>query len=412
MTGESPNVIYPQYCFHLSPTIEKWCRFRARDIHGLTSHRGFEGQDLYFHLNHPVKWVQVAGVVVAIDEFYGKRSYTIDDSSGATIECLLNVPKQNANLAAIGATAADGTADGKDKSGNKVKTDSAEDATTREDVKPVIDGDIDVGDILLVKGHVTVFRNNKQIRVYKISHLRCTEEEVQFWKKMAEFYGEVLSKPWSLTEKELRRCRKEATRSGDAEPREPKRSKRKAGDAVRTGLEKAAVQATIHRAKPVNVAVDAKPPVKVRITGLERASKRLESVAVGHEPASIPKTRTGSETPVSDPGAIPTSERVRPLKKRITGLERGTQCRESDSNRMINNSRTSITPPGFNRRRPRKAKMTGLERGLNPAVASRNESMSGSEPEIVPPVRSKKARTTGLEAKPKRVKYYQRGRLV
>lgn len=44
MTGESPHVIYPQYCFRLSPTIETWCRFRAREIHDLISHRGFEGK--------------------------------------------------------------------------------------------------------------------------------------------------------------------------------------------------------------------------------------------------------------------------------------------------------------------------------------------------------------------------------
>jgi hypothetical protein len=386
------------------------------------------GQDLYFHLNHPIKWVQVAGVVVAIDEFYGRRIYTLDDSSGATIECVLSVPKQNANLAAISATAAEGSARGRDKYGNKAKTASAQNAATQEEVKPVVDGEIDVGDILLVKGNITVFRNNKQIRVYKISHMRSTEDEVQFWKKMAEFYDDVLSKPWIVSEKELRRCRREATRSGEGEPREHKRAKRKAGDGGRTGLEKTSET----KAKLVKPVKDPSGLPKVRVTGLEKAGRRVESVAEGLSsilktrsvtPAldisGPPKTRiTGLErktkrtesvslNSASIPSAVTitsTLDVASSSRTRSTGLERKAYRYKADDNQTITQSRTSTAPQGSDSRVPSKARVTGLERGMKPVKPSSTESTSDSDPEIVPPVRSTRAKVTGLEKKPKRVR--------
>src|SRR4051812_37527160 len=96
------------------------------------------GQDLYFHLNHPVRWVQVAGVVVAIDGFEGTRGYTIDVSSGATVECRLNVPKQIATRAAILATEAEGSVHAVPTKQSKPATKPAETTTSKDEVKPVI----------------------------------------------------------------------------------------------------------------------------------------------------------------------------------------------------------------------------------------------------------------------------------
>ncbi|KAK3941593.1 hypothetical protein QBC46DRAFT_97370 [Diplogelasinospora grovesii] len=190
-SAEEPPDVYPQYCFHLSPTISRWCHFQAADIHALSSHPGFEGQDVYFHINHPVKWVRIAGVVVAVDEWATHRVYTVDDSSGATIECVVWIPSQPA--AAFGqATVVDlkgGQQDGK---------------------LPVIDSDLDVGHIIDVKGMVMVFRGTKQIKAEKIVHLRSTEQEVQFWEKIVQLRSDVLSKPWVLDKREVRKCRREA----------------------------------------------------------------------------------------------------------------------------------------------------------------------------------------------------------
>jgi len=43
MTDATTPELYPQYCFHLSPTINRWCHFRITDILALRSHRGFQG---------------------------------------------------------------------------------------------------------------------------------------------------------------------------------------------------------------------------------------------------------------------------------------------------------------------------------------------------------------------------------
>ncbi|KAB5543060.1 hypothetical protein GE09DRAFT_236757 [Coniochaeta sp. 2T2.1] len=324
MTVDGSHVIYPQYCFHLSPTIEKWCAFRAREIHGLTSPRGFVGQDLYFHLNHPVRWVQVAGVVVAIDEFYGRRIYTIDDSSGANIEVVLRVEKQNANQAAILATEADGSGYGKAVKDIKTKTTTKPaQATTKEDeVKPHVDSEVDVGDVLLVKGKITVYRNSKQIIVHKIVHLRSTQDEVHFWKKMTEFHDSVLSKPWTLSEKELKRCRREAEKPNWEEPKDRKRSRRKAHEADGTGLEAG-------KTRLVRPEVEGGKPPKAKATGLEKGTATFVQPVevVGLEKRSRHVGAAGLEKTTKIPStrsSTSTRERDRSVKAKATGLERGS----------------------------------------------------------------------------------------
>lgn len=142
------------------------------------------GQDVYFHLNHPIKWIRISGVVVAVDERQTKHFYTIDDGSGATLECVVNVPSQPAPASAAGANHA-------------------------SNPLPTIDAPIDVGHVLDIKGSVGTFRENRQIRAEKIMHLRSTEQEVVFWEKVAQLKRNVLSIPWVLDRRDVRRCRKE-----------------------------------------------------------------------------------------------------------------------------------------------------------------------------------------------------------
>ncbi|KAL2260500.1 hypothetical protein VTK26DRAFT_5462 [Humicola hyalothermophila] len=186
MTDAANLEPYPQYCFHLSPTINRWCHFQIADIVPLTSHPGFQGQDVYFHLNHPIKWVRISGVVVAVDEKETRCIYTVDDSSGATIECVVNV----APRAMPGITA------------------TTTDANPAHQL-PQIDAPIDVGHILDIKGSLRTFRGTKTIHAEKIVHLRSTEQEVAFWEKVVLLKSEVLSKPWVLDRREVRRCRRE-----------------------------------------------------------------------------------------------------------------------------------------------------------------------------------------------------------
>ncbi|KAL2162043.1 hypothetical protein VTH06DRAFT_7828 [Thermothelomyces fergusii] len=194
MTDATKPKLYPQYCFHLSPTINRWCHFRISDIAALKSHPGFRGQDVYFHINHPVKWVRIAGMVVAVDKRETRHLYVIDDGSGATIECVVNVAPRTAPAAATVTTTTD-------SSGTAGST-------------PIVDAPVDVGHVLDIKGSIGTFRGSWQIRAEKIVHFRSTAQEVAFWEKVAQLKADVLSKPWVLDEKEVRRCRKEEEGGG------------------------------------------------------------------------------------------------------------------------------------------------------------------------------------------------------
>ena len=290
MTSTAVPELYPQYCFHLSPTINKWCHLQVTDILALSSHPGFEGwyfhcvvecpatappplkltlvlfclgQDLFFHMNHPIKWVRVAGIVVAIDDFGPWRAYTLDDTSGATIECHINLPKP---------AAADGVFERTD-AGN-----SAASNPPAQQKSQVFDEDVAIGDIIDVKGTVRVYRQARNIKAEKIVHLRSTMQEVEFWEKLNELRREVLDRPWVLDRRVIRKCRKEAegydTRQVKKETGERRDRKRtpmadEVGDAVR----------------PSAVAENHKPPAaavkpKVHITGLERRPKTKRTLPI------------------------------------------------------------------------------------------------------------------------------------
>ncbi|KAI3392853.1 hypothetical protein diail_5059 [Diaporthe ilicicola] len=182
MIEKDEHPMYPQYCFHLSPTINKYCPLRSGNIQSLTTHPGFAGQDVFFHKNLPVRWVRIAGIVVAVDEFPHRRVYTVDDSDGSCIECVAALPKSESN------------------------------DLTKTTTTTTVPKDVDVGTVVDVQGGLALFRDNKQVKVLKMTVLRSTDEEVALWEKARQFRSDVLDKPWKLTEREIRRCRKEAER--------------------------------------------------------------------------------------------------------------------------------------------------------------------------------------------------------
>lgn len=149
-------------------------------------------------------------MIVAIDEYSGRRIYTIDDSSGACIECMVTIPTPQ--------TETNGLAD----TGRKADQQS-------ENSKPLpvprLYVDLDVGSVVDVKGGLSTFRDEKQITIERMIPLRCTAQEVALWEKRACFRKDVLDKPWVLRNREIRRCRKEAERSEEEAARKRKRLK-------------------------------------------------------------------------------------------------------------------------------------------------------------------------------------------
>nr|XP_036586970.1 OB-fold nucleic acid binding domain-containing protein [Colletotrichum truncatum]KAF6797700.1 OB-fold nucleic acid binding domain-containing protein [Colletotrichum truncatum] len=212
MTGDSPAGLYPQYCLHLSPTFNTWCLLHASDIHALRSVPDFAVQDFYFYNNLPIKWVRIVGIIVAIDDFPGRRIYTVDDSSGACIECTVALKTPSASL----------------KTSTTTDASNALLISNRPQPQPPADcSGLEVGSVVDIKGGVATFREEKQIKIEKVKVLRATEQEVALWERRTQFRNEVLLEPWVLSEKQIRRCKKEEMREkGDGDERKRKKEKR------------------------------------------------------------------------------------------------------------------------------------------------------------------------------------------
>lgn len=147
------------------------------------------------------------GLVVAIDSFYGRKVYTIDDSTGACIECSVVIPPPA------------------QVDGGRVGEDAQKPVGAGQIADPY--ADIDVGMVVDVKGNLRLFRDQKQIKIQKMQRVRSTNREVQFWEKIREFKTDVLGKPWVLERKVLRRLEKENKSDADSKARERRRKKQK-----------------------------------------------------------------------------------------------------------------------------------------------------------------------------------------
>ncbi|KAH6680303.1 hypothetical protein B0J14DRAFT_262465 [Halenospora varia] len=201
--------IYPEYCHELSPTIKRWCPLLAKDIHSL-DWRGVynNGRPLYHFGNHPVKWVRLTGVVVAVDEFTERRVWRLDDSSGVCVECTAPVPAAEAPNGVVVVTKP------QTDSKSKPRNDSTNMAKAGPSVtNPNIPWDeVDVGTVVKVKGGISNFRDQKQVEVIKIEVLRSTDQEVKCWDEVVKFKREVLDVPWVVTPEQEERCRRRAGR--------------------------------------------------------------------------------------------------------------------------------------------------------------------------------------------------------
>lgn len=194
--------------------------------------------------------MRIAGVVVAVDDRQSKLIYTVDDGSSATIECVVNVQPRVVPETATTA----GQAASKPNETQPI---------------PVIDAPIDIGHTIDIKGSVSTWWEKRQIRAEKISHLRSTEQEVLFWEKVTLLKREVLSKPWVLDRRAVRRCRREEEGKHSSHRRRTTRDRHKKDQMGRTEVK----STRAHHARSEDgdrhegKALGTRPP---RETGLEK----------------------------------------------------------------------------------------------------------------------------------------------
>lgn len=190
--------ICPAKYFSAAPTYFTWNALTAYDVHHtLQARPGFEGQNLYFILNHPIKFVRIVGVLVDV-EILGNGKYlilTLDDGSGSTIECKTEVRQP----------------DRRDETVGNMKIREHWPSTTLVDnldaridfgvPKVAIDEQgADVGVLVKAKGTIDTFRQQRQLKLERIRIVKDTNEEAKAWQETAELKTETLSRPWVLTE--------------------------------------------------------------------------------------------------------------------------------------------------------------------------------------------------------------------
>lgn len=145
------------------------------------------GQNIHFHLNHPIRFVRIVGVVIAIDDINLKYSaLTLDDGSGATIELKIvrtiqgesssKVPASNTTISNVNVISRFGV------------------------FEIMVDNQIlDIGTVLKAKGTISEFRGVKQMELKRIQIVSSTDEEAQAWAETAAFKTRTLSIPWRVT---------------------------------------------------------------------------------------------------------------------------------------------------------------------------------------------------------------------
>ncbi|CAL3966459.1 unnamed protein product [Diplocarpon coronariae] len=255
--------IYPEYCHSLSPTIGKWCPLLVTDVHRLRNVGMFSDARPLYHLdNHPVKWVRVTGVVLAVDECRGKRVYVVDDSSGMTVECAAIAPAP-APTAVVGGdgqpTRLDPLAAEPAAPRSRSSAHANGDARTRlaaacerkvggghaprrgEEGQPTPSVQlpavpwqhIDVGTVVKVKGRVGEWWGTVQIEVVKMDVMRGVDEEVRCWDEVLAFRRGVVGRAWVVGEEMEARLRREREREQERERgrgREQLRGSRRKGE--------------------------------------------------------------------------------------------------------------------------------------------------------------------------------------
>ncbi|KAL4933407.1 OB-fold domain-containing protein [Aspergillus undulatus] len=223
---------YPAFCFKASPTNFAWVKISAADIHRLKRRVGFGEQGLFFYENHPIRFVNVIGVIVARTVVPRRTILTIDDSTGATVDVVV---LKDDTPAAVPAPATAASARSKSEPDANNDNDNDEDskhskethltATTRSplDITPLVPGKV-----FQLKGTLSSFRSVIQINLERFFPVADTKTEMRFVEARTRFLTTVLSDPWVLEKGEIETLRREADEEGGRVEEEQERVRRRA----------------------------------------------------------------------------------------------------------------------------------------------------------------------------------------
>ncbi|KAJ5093674.1 hypothetical protein N7456_009535 [Penicillium angulare] len=238
-------VIYPAFCFKASPTHFTWVKMAVADVHRLQKPRNFEGQRIFFYKNHPIRFVTIAGLIVARTDIYRRTIITIDDSSGATIEAVVphSSNPEHQNIVSEEAQKSENPLEKSTSITNEKEKEKGKESVSKSlppqpvhisatdesiiDIAPLVPGTL-----VKIKGTLNSFRGIVQLNLERFTVLRDTNAEMLFLEERLQFLVDVLSSEWVLSGDEVERLRREVV-EGDvkvAEEREKamRRVKRRA----------------------------------------------------------------------------------------------------------------------------------------------------------------------------------------
>lgn len=175
-----------------------------------------------------------------MDEFAGRKVYTIDDSSGLCIECSCIIPYATPDTKDIPMHLNQGAARGASTVGKVKKEDKDRKSIKKDAPQQSVDtpnvpyGLIDVGTVVRIKGRMSMYRDLAQVEVVSVTIVKETGIEVKFWNEARVFKTDVLSKEWvvgeremeALREKEERRRRKRARKDREGKVSMDRRSRK------------------------------------------------------------------------------------------------------------------------------------------------------------------------------------------
>ena len=186
-----------------------------------------------YYLNHPVQFVCLVGVVVAFDEYFDKFwLFTIDDSSGSTIDVTCRKPAKENEAGKQQGTGAQNSKTNKAKDGSLDDDEEEDDENARNTMM----SHLDIGTVVKAKGTITTFRNVRQIQLERITVIPDTNAEMRFWDQRTTLLVDVLSKPWTLSEDKQKKLHKEA--QGEEEHDKGRTKRRREREAKKLAREK------------------------------------------------------------------------------------------------------------------------------------------------------------------------------
>ncbi|KAK2810561.1 hypothetical protein FQN50_002818 [Emmonsiellopsis sp. PD_5] len=190
---------YPAYCHKVSPTFFSWVKMAAVDIHRLKTRKGFEGQNLHFHLNHPIQFVCVAGIILSRDEHEHRSILVLDDSSGACLEIVCAKAPNSPNP--ITTTTPTPT--------NPTTTHLTSTTTQPLSLTPLVPGVR-----AKLRGTLTSFRGVMQVALERYEVIADMRGEVRFWEERTKVLVGVLGVPWVVAGEVVEGLRREAEGMG------------------------------------------------------------------------------------------------------------------------------------------------------------------------------------------------------